>query len=115
MFVAVAKSSSEAARLIMSYTASQFQPVLNIIKEWRQEAFEALKVEGQYALCDLEPAVDYFTCYYSVQEWQVRGFLHVHTLHFFDEPSLDRATLRRLGIRLGVLYTLPSLGAEEVD
>ena len=45
----------------------------------------------------------------------MRGFLHVHTLHFFDEPSLDRATLRRLGIRLGVLYTLPSLGAEEVD
>ena len=78
-----------------------FQPVLDIIKEWRKECFEALKIDGQYALCDRDPVIDYVAKYCSKPESQQRGLLHAHTLVFVDELSLiEHDTMRNLYVRL---------------
>ena len=60
--VAISKSSREVLLLAMSITATEFQRVLDIIKVWRNEGFEALKIDGQYALCDRGPVM-------SARDW----------------------------------------------
>ena len=46
----------------MSVVASKFQAVLDVVRVWRRESFEALKVNGQHALCEQER--DYETLAY---------------------------------------------------
>ena len=78
-----------------------FQPVLDIIKEWRKECVEALKIDGQYALCDRDPVIDYVAKYCTKPESQQRGLLHAHTVFLFDERSVvQHANMRDLYVRL---------------
>ena len=105
--VAISKSSREVLLLAMSITATEFQRVLDIIKVWRNEGFEALKIDGQYALCDrvVDPAIDYVVKYCCmpdnhtmvVLDVGTRGLAHAHTRIFFDELSVVQyASLRDL-------------------
>ena len=99
--VAISKSSREVLLLAMSFTATEFQRVLDIIKVWRNEGFEALKIDGQYALCDRDPVTDYVAKYCCKTEIQERGLAHAHTRIFFDELSVVQyASLRDHYVRL---------------
>ena len=99
--VAISKSSREVLLLAMSFTATEFQRVLDVIKVWRNEGFEALKIDGQYALCDRDPVTDYVAKYCCKTEIQERGLAHAHRLVFVDEVSLiGRDTMRNLYVRL---------------
>ena len=76
----------------MSVTASEFQAVLDVVRVWWQESFEALKVHGQHALCEHERADEtlaYVSVYCSKRavayasrhastEFQQRGVAHMH-------------------------------------
>ena len=84
----------EGARAEMSVIASEFQAVLDVIRVWWQESFEALKVNGQYALCEHERAYEtlaYVSMYCSERilayasrhvstALQPRGVAHLHIL-----------------------------------
>ena len=72
----------------MPSTATELQRVLDIIKVWRNEGFEALKIDGQYALCDRDPAIDYFVKYCCMPEKQTRGLVHAHTIRVVQYASL---------------------------
>ena len=85
--VAISKSSREVLLLAMSFTATEFQRVLDVIKVWRNEGFEALKIDGQYALCDRDPVTDYVAKYCCKREIQERGLAHAHTRIFFENQT----------------------------
>ena len=55
----------------MSVVASEFQAVMDVVRVWWQESFEALKVHGQHALCEHERA-DETLAYVSVYCSQTR-------------------------------------------
>ena len=95
--VAISKSSREVLLQAMSFTATEFQRVLDIIKVWRNEGFEALKIDGQYALCDRDPVIDYVVKYCCKPENQTRGLAHAYTMISFDVLSVVQyASLRDL-------------------
>ena len=89
----------------MSVVASEFQAVMEVVKVWWQESFDALKVNGQHALC--EPARAYETLTYvsmycskrtlayasrhASTAFQPRGVAQLHVL-----PGAANRALRQL-------------------
>ena len=76
----------------MSVVASEFQAVMDVVRVWWQESFEALKVHGQHALREQKRADEtlaYVSVYCSKRavayasrhastEFQQRGVAHMH-------------------------------------
>ena len=93
-------------------TASEFQAVLDVVKVWWQESFEALKVNGQHALCEQERAYEtlaYGSKYcskralayasrYASMGLQLRGAAHLHVL-----PWAVSKTLRHLYLDVKIM------------
>ena len=97
----------EAARAEMSVIASEFQAVLDVIRVWWQESFEALKVNGQYALCEHERAYETlarasmhcskralaYASRHASTEYQQRGVAHMHILPWAANRALRQLYL----------------------
>ena len=71
----------------MPFTATQLQVVLEVVRHWYLDSFQALKVQGQYAICDTDPLIAYVSKYCCAPEIQSRGHAHRHVLRdLFREP-----------------------------
>ena len=78
-------------------TPEEADALLPMFKKWRNEGFEALKIDGQYALCDRDPVIDYVVKYCCKPENQTRGLAHAYTMISFDVLSVVQyASLRDL-------------------
>jgi len=76
----------------MTWTATNFQNVLDVIKQWWRLSLEAHLVNGQHAITyDIQwRYIQYVTKYvtkdsYWVVECQQRGRLHIHALDMIVE------------------------------
>jgi hypothetical protein len=67
----------------MPTAATDFQVVLNVVKEWYMQSLRDLLVSGQWAIEDADrQLIRYVTAYCSKAqlEWQLRGSMHSHYL-----------------------------------
>ena len=96
----VCEVSGSAPEVIL-ITATYFQSVINVVKNWHNASLYDLRINGQLALGD-DPDHERY-CSYSVQKFltQSRGMLHLHVrcnLHVRCIPRLTASIVQNLSV-----------------